>query len=114
MLPKRKALKWNEKTSAIVKHKDDRKQITWVTSQGKKIPIEEMDTNHLSNAINKIKRGDYQSKEWLLDSLITEKIYREIYSLTKKRKTKNERRELKTISATDIRAARIRGDIGGL
>ena len=96
MLPKRKPFKYNEKSKIIVEHGNQREDLTWQTSAGRILSLPEMDTNHLKNAIAKIKRGDHQNREHMLETLITEKIYREVYSLSKIKK-KNEgpkRREL--------------------
>ena len=92
----RKTSKLNEKSKIIVEHSKQRDKLIWISSNGKSRSLPEMDSNHLLNAIAKIQRGDLEERRHQLQDLITEKIYREVLSISKVKKntnTKDEQRQ---------------------
>ena len=84
MLPKRKKSKYNKNTKIIADHGRVRNELLY-PSKKIAIPLVEMDTNHIKNAIQKIKRGDsnHNVDGNVYRLLVMEKIYREIYSIDK-------------------------------
>lgn len=85
-LPKRKQFKWSLSSKQIQIHTKVRKkdEFVWESSNGKQFYIEQMDINHIKNAIAKIERGEYDwSRERFLKLFKIELIYREIINKQK-------------------------------
>lgn len=110
MLKRRKST-LNENSKIIIEHGKNRDKLIWISANGHSRTLPEMDTNHIKNAIAKIQRGDLEERRHQLQDLITEKIYREVLSVSKQKNTntKDEQRE-----QTGLRRRRVTKGAGSI
>lgn len=57
-------------------HISERIAVLWTSQNGRSTYIADMDSNHLSNAVAKIERGEHESRRHFLKILKDELIYR--------------------------------------
>lgn len=78
MLPTRKQFKWSIDSKEIIDHEFYR-DFTYSSKKGK-IKIKDLDTNHIKNILNKMKR-EYDTRKKTINTLLFELIYREIHEI---------------------------------
>jgi len=76
---KRKEYKWNKISEELIEH-DKVRGFIYETSKGKKIPVKDLDTNHIKNILAKIKREE-DWREQLTYMLKFELVYRQVHNL---------------------------------
>ena len=88
-LPERKKLKYALDSDLMIIHVKHRELLMWVSkSSGREIPIAEMDTNYIKNAINRVKQDYDINRMNLIEDLKVELIYR---SLVDKKENNNKK-----------------------
>lgn len=60
----------------FLNHEITRKNMTWTSQNGKEQLIKSLDSNHLSNIVAKIERGDHELKKEYINTLKREVDYR--------------------------------------
>lgn len=76
MLFEKKEFHMSVKDTWFIRHEITRKKMTWTSQNGKEQLIKSLDSNHLSNIVAKIERGDHELKKEYIHTLKHEVDYR--------------------------------------
>ena len=88
----RRPPKWDLKSEIMQSHVSNDRGLIWTSSNGATKSIAVMDTNHIKNALAKIKRGELDNRKNMVPVLEMELLYR---AVCEKQELDEEQREHK-------------------
>lgn len=87
-LKPRRPPKWDLKSEVMQNHVQNDRGLTWTSSNGSHKSIAVMDTNHIKNALAKIKRGELDNRKNMVPVLEMELLYRSVCEISEKNERK--------------------------